>query len=359
MNILFIINSFGTGGAEKQIVSLAKEHYKRGNNVYLVRLKDEPNELLTEVLFMKTTSLKMNTISGCFLSLPNFNKILNEFSPDVVHSHLPHSIVFSRVSKLLVRGRYRLVCTAHNYNIRTKTFGFLYRFTDFISDYNTNVSQSAIDRYIRKGIFSKYKSQYVPNGFPIVDSQQSYNRNEILTELGFNTDGHICCAIGRLDEQKNYVMMLNAFKKVIDKDKSFCLLIMGEGPDRNKLVNLMEELGLSENVKFLGVVSDVYKYLSISDLYLMSSVFEGMPLAICEAMIAGKPMVVTDFKGVQEFVKDYYPIVTQNHDEEFANQIIASKSNDFTNTVIRARKDIIDNYSIDSVVNRWLEIYRK
>ncbi|WP_412515091.1 glycosyltransferase [Vibrio cyclitrophicus] len=137
------------------------------------------------------------------------------------------------------------------------------------------------------------------------------------------------------------------------------LIIMGGGPDEHELKDLSHKLGISDYVVFLGVVDDVYKYLSVSNLYLMTSVFEGMPLAICEAMIARKPMVVTNFKGVTEFVKDYYPIIEQNDSDKFGECMLEFKNLNLDSTIERARKDIIDYYSIDNVVNQWMQIYDK
>ncbi|WP_412515090.1 glycosyltransferase [Vibrio cyclitrophicus] len=220
MKIAYVINSFGVGGAEKQIVSLAKEHHKRGNVVLIIRLKSQPDELLSQVDFCEVRFLNMSDIFGLASCLFRYKNILDEFNPDVVHSHLPHSIVFSRFLKLLTRKKYKLVCTAHNYNIRTKLFGFLYKHTDYISDFNTNVSQSAVDRYIRKGIFSPEKSSYIPNGFYIRSNRDLsiYQREKILNEIGLHESNYVCCAVGRLDAQKNYPMMLEAFKYVVERD---------------------------------------------------------------------------------------------------------------------------------------------
>ncbi len=359
MRILFIVNSFGVGGAEKQIVSLAKEHSLRGNQVLIVRLKSKPDDLLSKITFCQTESLEMNGFKGALCCFSNFNRLVKNFKPDVIHSHLPHSIVFSRFYKLIYGGEFRLVCTAHSYNIRTRLFGLFYKYTDFISDHNTNVSQSAVERYIKEGVFSSGKSTYIPNGFEIVSDEvlSKYSRNDILKELDFTNNNYICCAIGRLGVEKNYPMMLHALKHANSIDASYKLIIIGDGPEKDALVNLSEELELSDSVRFLGLIDDVYKYLSISDLYLMSSIFEGMPLAICEAMIAKKPMIVTDFPGVAEFTKDYYPIIGQNESVDFGNSMLKAKVNNDNYTLDAAKDDIVELYSIGNVVSRWMVIY--
>lgn len=361
MKILYVINSLGTGGAEKQIIALSNEHIKRGSEVMIVRLKDKPDNLLIEAKGVDFRSLKMDTFFGAVSSLFKLKFLINDFNPDIVHSHLPHSIVISRMGKLFLRGNYKLICTAHNYNIRTNLFGFLYKITDFISDFNTNVSQSAVDRYVRKGLFNKKKSEYVPNGFNV---KQKYdylqvNINGLYKGLGFSSDDYICCAIGRLSNQKNYKMMLRAFKIVVDKDPSFKLIILGDGPEKNNLSDEIKNLKLESNIKLLGVVSDVYTYLNLSDLYLMTSLFEGMPLALCEAMIAKKPIVVTNFNGVGEFVKNYYPVIRLDSDNDYARAILKSRETDFSDTVELAYMSVASQYSIESVVDKWIDIYKR
>lgn len=361
MKILFVVNSFGMGGAEKQLVFLSREHILIGNEVRIVRLKDFPDDLLNEVDGIVTYSLGMSSIKGVVTCLYQVKRILKAYQPDVMHAHLPHSIVFARIAKFILRWKGKLVSTAHNYNVRTRFFGVAYRWTDFLSDYNTNVSEAAVNRYIKEKLFSSDKTSYVPNGFNIkTDNELAlYNQEEIKSELGFSEADYICCAIGRLDAQKNYEMMLRAFSEVAKIEPSFKLIILGGGPEEGQLKRLAAELAIDDRVVMLGIVKDVYRYLMISNLYLMSSVFEGMPLSICEAMIANRPMVVTNFVGVREFVKDYYPIVDVNDYKKFAEKILESKRLDYSDSIRKARSNIISQYSIQSVVAQWVSIYEK
>lgn len=357
MKILFITNSFGTGGAERQIVSLSEELIQRGHQVKLVTLKCKPNDLLCDMKNIEHSSLKMSSIKGYVSALFKYRDIIANFKPDVVHSHLPHSIIFSRIAKLLLRSSVKLVCTTHNYNVRSKLFAKLYRYTDFISDYNTNVSQAAVNRYIEERLYKSQNSCYVPNGFNVKKFIGNNNGRDILKKFNISDSDIVCIAMGRLHYQKNYPMMLFAMKKVVEEDAKIKLIILGDGPDKVKLERQCSKLGLERNVFFVGLVDNVSEYLSASDLYLMSSVFEGMPLAICEAMLSYLPMVVTDFNGVEEFVFDYYPIVKQNDHSDFADKILYLSKKDCTREIKLARENIIDNYSIERVVDKWMSIY--
>ncbi|WP_148227966.1 glycosyltransferase [Vibrio furnissii] len=186
---------------------------------------------------------------------------------------------------------------------------------------------------------------------------RSKNRNFLYDSYGILESDFLCVAMGRLHHQKNYVMMLKSISVAKKKNPSIKLIILGDGPDRNALINLRDDLKLQNNVFFTGVVDEVNKYLSVCDLFLMTSVFEGMPLAICEAMLAELPMVVTDFIGVNEFVKEYYPIVAQDDHLSFGHEILLSVDRDFSEQIIAAKSNIEENYSINNIVDIWLTIY--
>ncbi len=114
----------------------------------------------------------------------------------------------------------------------------------------------------------------------------------------------VVIAVGRLSKQKNFPLLINAFAFVLDQIDAR-LILVGEGEQRGELESLVEDLGLAEKVDFLGYQSNVYKFVSRSDLFVLSSNFEGMPNVLVEAIAAGVPVVSTNcLSGPSEILND-------------------------------------------------------
>ena len=112
--------------------------------------------------------------------------------------------------------------------------------------------------------------------------------------------------IGYLNEQKAQADLLQAFKKILDRRSDVRLFIIGWGPLENKLKQMTEHLGLEDKVIFTGKLtrSQVFEVLSITDIFVLSSHWEGFGIALAEAMALGKPVVSTDTDGSREVVEN-------------------------------------------------------
>ena len=111
--------------------------------------------------------------------------------------------------------------------------------------------------------------------------------------------------MGRLDEQKGFDVLINAFKEVYNRHPEYKLKIFGNGLEKNKLQELINKLGLSENVILCGANQDAIFEVAKSKIYVLSSRYEGMPNALIEAMAAGTACISTDCKfGPSELIND-------------------------------------------------------
>ena len=109
---------------------------------------------------------------------------------------------------------------------------------------------------------------------------------------------------GRLSPEKNQALMLQAFRLALDENPDLTLTIAGSGPEEQKLQTLCRELYLDESVRFLGHVEDVSPILAEGDVFLLSSRYEGLPIAMLEAMASDLPIIATDVGGVRDLVSD-------------------------------------------------------
>lgn len=115
--------------------------------------------------------------------------------------------------------------------------------------------------------------------------------------------GILVGSVGRLDEQKGYDVLIRAARLVVNEQPNVCFAIAGEGPLRGELSRLIADLGLNGNVQLCGFRQDVENFLHALDLFVLSSNWEGLPLALLEAMMLEKPVVATDVGGNAEVVQ--------------------------------------------------------
>jgi glycosyltransferase involved in cell wall biosynthesis len=127
---------------------------------------------------------------------------------------------------------------------------------------------------------------------------------EAKEKLGLSCETLVITMVGRLEQQKNYPMLLEVAKRVISKAPKAHFLVVGKGSQDRALHQLMSDLGLQHAVSFLGQRSDIGDLLAATDISVLTSNYEGLPNVIIEAMGAGKPIVCTEYPGAREIMSD-------------------------------------------------------
>lgn len=358
-NICLVTTSLGMGGAEKQVCDLADSFYKEGHKVIILCLNNSViNNPVNDDINIHVLDLKKNIVSFC-RCIFQARKILKEFKPQIVHSHMFHANIFSRILRLLCPFPV-LISTAHNTNEGGRLRMCLYRVTDFLTTFSTNVSNEAVESFINKGAVKKGRMVAFYNGIDTNLFKYSLeSRINKRRELKLKEEDVLMLAVGRLTEAKNYKNMLNALQRVIAV-KVVHLAIIGTGPDEQQLLSYAEQIGVSQYIHWLGIRFDVKEWMSAMDLYVMSSSWEGMPLVICEAMSCEGLVVATDCGGVKEIVGNAGFIVPANNPDALSETILSAL--ELTKTKrkrlgITARERIETHYSLDTISNKWLEFY--
>ncbi len=363
MKILFLITGLGIGGAEKQVCDLADKFIQLGHQVKLVSLSPFfAEQTLPKEGEVKVVSLDMaKTLSGLFKAYIELKKIIKQFNPDVVHSHMFHANLMARLIRVSTRLN-KLICTAHNTNEGGEIRMNLYRFTNFLSDLNTNVSQEAVDAFIEKRAVKKSQMIVLENG---IDTSFFRKDNrlklEITSELDFIKNNYTFLAVGRLMAQKDYPNLLKAFSIVHKQKPNTCLLVAGIGALEPMLKQYAKELKIINHVYFLGLRRDIHKLMNVADTYVMSSCFEGLPLVIGEAMATENIIVATDCGGTREVIGNNGFLVPIRDSEALASEMLKSMlltKEERIKLGRNARQYIKDNYSLDAVVNKWLKLYQ-
>ena len=142
----------------------------------------------------------------------------------------------------------------------------------------------------------------IPNG---VDSELfATAQPRLLVEFGIKPGSEVITHVGRLDAQKSVDWLLEQMGRILASRPKVGLLLVGEGPEQERLEQLTARLGLCDRVHFAGFCQDIANILAASDLCVLASRWEGMPNALLEAMAAGKPVVATRVEGVEQALGD-------------------------------------------------------
>lgn len=359
MKIIYLITGLGMGGAENQVVNLADKFAEKGLDVTIAYMLEpvmvEPKNKHVKLVWLGGTKSAI----GMLTSLKNLVKLIRKNKPDVLHSHMFHANILSRLARL--GGKVpRLVCTAHNTNEGGKMRMLAYRMTDKLAHEFTNVSQEAVESFERVKAAPVGRMLVTHNG---IDTQRfCFNpvaRQQLRSELGIQRS-KVFIAIGRFHEQKDYPNLLDAFSILSSNQPNSHLLIVGDGELRPNIEQQIKALGLQAKVSLLGIRKDVPELLSAADVFVLSSAWEGFGLVVAEAMAAERVVIATDSGGVAEVLGGNGFLVAARDSEALAEsmQAAAALSDESANEYGRkSRQYIIEKFGLNSVVDRWEAIY--
>ncbi|WP_299330820.1 glycosyltransferase [uncultured Psychrobacter sp.] len=355
MKILYVITGLGQGGAERVVCELADKMYEKGHEVKIAYLT---GKVLTrpdhnDIALIEVGLVNAFTLPKAYIKLSN---IIREYQPDVVHAHMIHANIFSRLIRATTPIK-KLICTAHSSNEGGILRMIAYRATDRLADLTTNVSETAVTAYENKYAVPKNLMKKVYNGVNFNNFKyESSAKLEIRDELNLSAHKKIILAVGRLNEAKNYPNLLRAIsylKKITQVD--FVLLVAGEGELRNKIEELICELKLSNDVLLLGNRTDVTKLMSACDVFVLSSDYEGLPTVLIEALFCQANVVATEVSGVHEIVGTNGYIVPIKQPKVLAKFIANSLKNNKKNT--SGYEYVNSKFNLDLIVNQWTELY--
>ncbi len=304
MKIVHIISNLGNGGAERLVVDLSEEQVRLGHNVTIVSFRDVNLDLYPELseagVALKTFSKK----KGLDLSLSYcIYKFLGQEQPKVVNCHLP-SVFLYMIFSLCFLKKVKFFYTIHNNPQQEESRKLIRNIRRFFMKRGRLVPITISDQ-IRKSFQTLYQLRDVPmviNGRKPLEKTQDFER--VVAEIAVykkNAETKIFIAVGRITEQKNYLLLLNVFSELEKQGKNVVLLILGSdsGSGLQEKYNHVKP----DNTFFLGPKKNVADYLFCSDFFCMSSVYEGLPISMIEAMSVGLPVISTNVGGVQDIVK--------------------------------------------------------
>ena len=365
MRILYVLTSLGVGGAEKQAIALAERMAARGHAVALIALKHTEEEwpVKLPVLRLNLKKTPLGILRG-----PQFaRKFLALFRPDILHSHTFPANIFTRLLHLPFTMRDRepiVINTIHNVYEGPWHRMLIYQVTRSKAHFVTAVSAAAAERFERAHAVSKNKMQVLTNGIETdVFLPERSRRRRVRSQMKTG-DAFVWLAVGRLAPAKDYPNLLRAWAQVHSMQPKAQLWIAGEG-DISAVVQ--EDKGPASedhdsSIHWLGLRRDVADLMDAADGYVLSSAWEGMPLALGEAMAMEKVAVATDVGGVRELIGDAGFVVPPNDSKALADEMlnVMAMAEPARRVMGRdARLRVKLNFSIDAKAEEWERLYTR
>jgi glycosyltransferase involved in cell wall biosynthesis len=359
LKIMLVISGLGIGGAERVVVDLADAFAARGHDVWLVSLGGaalvRPSNDVVHLAELRVTKSLRSVLRGAVAMA----KLIRTVRPDVVHSHMVHANIAMRLLRLVVRIP-RLVSTAHNVNEEGRFRMIAYRLTHRLAHTSTNVSKEAVAAFETMGAVPRGAMLAVHNGIRVEKYIfRESSRICIRSELGIAATCPLLMAVGRLEPQKDYANLLQALA-ILGTASDWQLAIAGEGSLRSELKRQAHSLGVASRIHFLGARKDVAALLSAADIFVLSSAWEGFPMVVGEAMACGRVIVATDCGGVAEFVGQTGFLVRPNDSRalsEALSRALALEPEKRSRLGSAARTRVVELYSLDGIVDKWLTLY--
>jgi glycosyltransferase involved in cell wall biosynthesis len=203
---------------------------------------------------------------------------------------------------------------------------------------------------------------HIPNGIDTARYRACVDGHAIRARLGIAPSTRVIGMVGRLYPQKGHKYLLDAFAQVASRLDDSVLLVVGDGPLLPRLQASAVNLGIGSRVRFLGERSDVPDILAAMDLYVHSSLWEGMPNAVMEAMARGRPVVATSVDGNKELITDGETgwLVEPADSEALASRIIhaAAHPREAGRMAAAAARHIELRFSADAMVTDFDRLYR-
>jgi len=380
IKVAHIIARMITGGADENtlftIEGLNKEKYE----IDLITGEEFDKDILNKVnnhpfdiIQIKGLKWKLNFLHDPIVLL-KLIKLLKRKRYDIVHTHTTKAGILGRIAAyiagvpVIVHGLHGSTFQAFNSGLLNWLLFLFERLTGRFTDAYVSVSKVLSETYIEKGIGKKDNHYAVYSGIELTKFYQArdkINYKEKYEELGINAGDFLIGNVARLELRKGHKFLLDAFKNIVEKQKDghVKLLIIGEGNKREYLEDYVKELNLGDKVIFAGYREDVEELMAVMDIFVLTSLREGLPRVLVQAAAVGMPSVAFNVDGVSEIIKDDYNgyLVEVKDLEQLENRIMQYMNNkELVLLHGRNGREFIENkWSIKGMVDRIDKIYQK
>ena len=358
--IVYLITDLNIGGAEKSLYQLVT-HLNRDKFSPIVYSLSGGSKIAEKLRTKDIEVVCLGAKSKIDITvLLKLVRLLKKQKPNILHTYLFHANFIGRIAGRTA-GVPLIISSVRTMEKQKWHHVYLNMLTCWMVDKETCVSRD-VGRFVRKYAKVPYrKLTTIYNGIDLKDIHIAKNADEKKGELSINQFSHIIGTVGHLTTAKGIVYLLKAFKLVLKDFPGACLLIIGNGPDEKKLKKLALELDIKASVQFLGFREDALEIINTMDVFVLPSLWEGMPNVVLEAYALGKPVVSTKVGGANEIIIDGKTgfLVSPGNWQSFAQSVTKLLKNpDIRKEFgIKGKEFISINFSLDRMVKDTERLY--
>lgn len=364
MKIIHIISNLGNGGAERLVVDLSEAQADMGHNVSIISFK-EPDVDLYLGQFGKVNLKSFSKKKGFSFSLIfSLYRFLSSEKPDVVNCHLP-SVFFYIILSLWLLKRTMFFYTIHNNPKQEEPRTYIRSLRKYFIN-RKRLIPVAISEQIGLNFEKLYALDdviVINNGRkPLKKTNDFEYVHAAIEKLKIDNATRVFITVARITEQKNQKLLLETFTRLEDRKENCILLVLGDDYGTGLLDQYMKIK--ADNTFFLGPRKNVADYLYCSDVFCLSSLYEGLPISIIEAINVGLPVISTNVGGVGDIIEDGENgfLVNSLQTDDYVKVVL-----DFLNLNKKEIQRISENnkhlfyesFSIENTAKEYIDAYKK
>ncbi len=359
IRLFYLTTTPKISGAEKQLFELVSRINKEVFDVFVCTIMEEKKGGLLYKLKEKginCCSLNINS-KWQFFKIFKLHFLLKKERLDILQSFLFFDNIAARIIGKVAGVPVIISGQRSAETHRSKLRNFLDKTTLPLTNHIISNSEAGKKILIERTGVKEEKISVIYNGVsakkpcPVQVKENTKRRDRI--KIGF---------IGRLTKLKGLIYLLESIAQL--KNKKISLVLIGDGPERENLEKLSRELNIENQVKFLGRKENAWEYMANFDVFVLSSLWEGTPNVILEAMSQGVPVIATHVGGIPEMIDDGKTgFLTESKNPkvlaEKINYVLGLSQSELEEIIKKARKTVEEKFSLGKMINEHENLYRE
>ena len=344
--VIIFIGDLRSGGAERVVSIISKGFLQEFKEIEIILYYDRPifynldKNIKIRIIERETKS--RNILKNILWLRKNVNKE-NIFLSFLAPFNIVAIVALFFKKKIIVADRNDPRSDPPNF-IKRFIRDILYNFTEKV------VCQTESNKkYFNKNIQEKTSIIYNP----------IYLSEKIGSTLEEKKENRIV-SVGRLSKQKNQILLIDSFKRVLKYFPDYKLIIYGEGEERINLENYIKKLDLEKNISLPGAFKDVHTKIKGAKAFIMTSDYEGMPNALLEAMSLGLPCISTKVSGAIDLIENYKNgVLVNRNSDEISNEIMKIlKNENYAHSLGKEASKLYYKLNEKEIVNQWVDLLK-
>jgi glycosyltransferase involved in cell wall biosynthesis len=381
LNVMHVILNLDRAGAQEVVRTLAEYQQQMGCSVTVCAFYDGPLRTDIEQLGIKVEILthSRHSVGALPLFLADLWQIrrklallVKKYRINVIQTHLLIVLDFVVLSLRGCADIRVVLWTIHNVDFLPSGSHWSFKFKNFVYRVLYRLLASSVDGFV--AVSDKVKDAIlaqvgpaedkvitIPNGVDVARYQRSASKKALCATLGLDESSHLMLTVGRLTKQKGHCYLIDAAVPVVSSFPNAHFLFAGDGELRGALQQQVQQVSLEEHIHFLGIRKDIPDLLAAVDAFVLPSLWEGLSIALLEAMAAAKPIVATSVSGTtQVMTSGETGIVVPPYNSQALTAAITELLSDLSQAQVmgeNAKRHVSLNYSVQKQAKEYVSLY--